>query len=142
VSKTSCVDGSQFARVLFCFGVVVRYSLVSGLFARCLFPLALMVSANKVLFRCTDNYVLDIYQVFPIPGLTGSPSHHIVLTFSKSLQSSSIFTAHTTSPVVICGLRYISSRVMTAQAMRAALFAIAMATSLGGFLANRLAAQR
>jgi len=69
LGKMSCVDGSQFARVLFCFGVVVRYSLVSGLFARCLFPLALMVSANKVLFRCTDNYVLDIYQVFPIPGL-------------------------------------------------------------------------
>jgi hypothetical protein len=138
----SCVDGSLFARILFCFGMVVRYSLVSGLFARCLLPLALMVSANKVLFRYTDNYVLDIYQVFPIPGLTGSPSHHIVLTFSKSFQSSSIFTDHTTSPVVICGLRYISSRTMTAQAMRAALFAIATATSLGGFLHNRLAAQQ
>ena len=97
----SCVDGSLFARILFCFGVVVRYSLVSGLFARCLLPLALMVSANKVLFRFADNYVLDINQVFPIPGLTGSPSHHIVLTFSKPFQSSSIFTVHTTSPVVI-----------------------------------------
>ena len=75
----SCVDGSLFASVLFCFGIVVRYSLVSGLFARCLLPLALMVSANKVLFRFTDNYVLDIYQVFPIPGLTGSPSHKALL---------------------------------------------------------------
>ncbi len=46
----SCVDGSHIARVLFGVGGVVGCSLVCGLLMRCLVPLALMDSADRVPF--------------------------------------------------------------------------------------------
>jgi hypothetical protein len=46
---------------------------------RCLQPLALMVSADRVPFCFADCSVLDINRVFPTPGLTGLPSPLIVL---------------------------------------------------------------
>jgi hypothetical protein len=61
------------------FGGVVGCSLSSGLFARSLTALALMVSADEVPFCFASYDALDIPRVVLIPGLTGSRSLHMVL---------------------------------------------------------------
>ncbi len=70
----SCVDGSRVARTFF--GVATKSGTV--LCPACcrgvVEPLALMVSADRVPFCFTGSNALDIRRVFPIPGLTGSPS--------------------------------------------------------------------
>lgn len=67
-------------------GVMVGYSLVSGLLMRrtLTLPLALMVSVDWVPLCFADCYVLDMRRVFPIPGLTGLPSLLIVLAIVES----------------------------------------------------------
>ncbi len=75
----SCVDGSRVARTFRRRSDQVRYSLVSGLLLRRLWPLALMVSVDRVPICFAGSNTLDICRVVPIPGLTGLPSCRIVL---------------------------------------------------------------
>ena len=141
MSIMSCVDGSRVARICWC-GVVVGCSLVSGLLLRCVEPLALMVSADRVPFCFADWCVLDVNRVVPIPGLTGLPSPLIVLAIVDRFVRCGRSVDHAAAFWFIdCGARYTSSRVITAQAIRAVLLAMATATSLAGFLCNRLAVQ-
>ena len=46
-------------------------------------PLALMVSADEVPFCFAGFDALDSSRVILVPGLTGSPSHHMVLATSS-----------------------------------------------------------
>jgi hypothetical protein len=79
------VDGSRVARVFGWSDDLVGCSLVSGLLMRCLEPLALMNSADRVPFCFAGCLALDIYRGVPIPGLTGSPSPLIVLALVECL---------------------------------------------------------
>ena len=100
-------------------------------------PLALMVSADKVPFCFAGCDALDIRRVVLIPGLTGSPSHRIVLATSGSAVVRLILRLrlrehwHAIKP----------PRTMIAQITRAALLASATVTRRAGLRDSRAASQ-
>ena len=104
-ASMSCVDGSRVARILFRDDAVVGCSLVSGLLMRCLQPLALMDSADRVPFCFAGSCALDIKRVVPIPGLTGSPSLLIVLAMIDRFGVFRRSACHPTASVEGCGAR-------------------------------------
>ena len=66
---------------------------MSGLFVRRLGPLALKVSVDRVPVCFAGSLALDMFRVVPIPGLTGLPSHRVVLALVIRFQSFCSFSS-------------------------------------------------
>src|SRR3954464_12245889 len=94
-----------------------------------------MVSADEVPFCFAGFDALDIRRVVLVPGLTGSPSQHMVVATSFA-RPRLIFARLQAPAEPRAGARETSPRTMMAQIARAARFAMAMVASRSGLRAS------